>query len=190
MQKPLTKQSFSHKPHSSKQAQVSKPSKLHQPYGIPSKAIQRWIPKALLQAQGYYQGKTSIWVPKQKQGQAEQPKTQAQISITKESINPIQRSAFAKTNLEINATNNLSKPTFQHMALSIGRFTRQANLFLQLMQGKVSQVVVAKIFMDLSQTPPKQDIEKTSTMISKVKDPILFFSKQDASHQEIARLSC
>ena len=33
----------------------------HQPT---AKVTQRWVPKALLHAQGYYEGKESIWLPK------------------------------------------------------------------------------------------------------------------------------
>ena len=48
----------------SKQPQVHKvPTKQskHQPK---AKVTQRWVPKALLHAQGYYEGKASVWLPK------------------------------------------------------------------------------------------------------------------------------
>ena len=72
VQKILPKPTVSHKPYPSKQPQVPKFSRSYQSSGTTTNATQWWIPKTLLQAQGYYQGKTSIWVPKQRQGQVKQ----------------------------------------------------------------------------------------------------------------------
>ena len=82
-QKSLPNPKALHKPNLSKQPQAPKYSKSSPSYGTTTQTHQRWIPKTLLQAQGYYQGKTSIWVPKHRQGQAKQQVTQAPISVNK-----------------------------------------------------------------------------------------------------------
>ena len=50
-----------------KQPQVHKDQKKHPNHKSTARVTQRWVPKALLQAQGFYKGKASIWLPKQGQ---------------------------------------------------------------------------------------------------------------------------
>ena len=50
-----------------KQPQVHKDPKKQPNHKSTTKVTQRWVPKALLHAQGFYEGKASIWLPKQGQ---------------------------------------------------------------------------------------------------------------------------
>ena len=141
-----------------------------------------------MQAQGFYQGKTSIWVPKQRQVQMKQPQPQAPISITKGPVKPTQNSACAITNLESKTIRKLPQPTSQPKILSTRVVLKQAQLLLQLMQGKVSQTVVVELFKAISQTTHKETYEKKLALKSKIKDPVLFFSSQATNNQWITKL--
>ena len=70
----------------------------------------------------------------------------------------------------------------------MGAALKQAQLILQLMQGKVSQTMVAELFKDLSQKPQQQAHEKKKVVNSKVKDVVLFFSSEDANRRRLTRL--
>ena len=70
------------------------------------------------------------------------------------------------------------RTTSQPRIQSTGAVLRQAPLILQLMQAKISQAVVVQYFEAISQTPHKELYEKKSTLKSKPKGPIHFFSSQ------------
>ena len=71
------------KPNQPKQPQVYKDPKQHPIHKTTAKVNQRWVPKALLQAQGFYKGKASIWLPKQGQKHIHKPQQQAQQTLPK-----------------------------------------------------------------------------------------------------------
>ena len=56
-----------------KQPQIYKVPKKQPNHKSTVKVTQRWVPKALLHAQGFYEGKASIWLPKQGQKQVHKP---------------------------------------------------------------------------------------------------------------------
>ena len=83
--KPVKKKLYSHIAISS--TTQRKPTTLKTtPQNLQSSMKYRWIPKSILQAQGYYQGQTSIWVPKcnplPHQRSTTSSQTTSQIQIT------------------------------------------------------------------------------------------------------------
>ena len=66
-QKSLSKTKALHKLNPFKQPQAHKHSKGFQSHQTTTQVHQSWIPKPILQAQGFYKGKKSIWVPKKSQ---------------------------------------------------------------------------------------------------------------------------
>ena len=77
--------------------------------------------------------------------------------------------------------------TSQQKLLSTGTVLKQAQLILQLIQGKIDQAVVVQLFQTISQTPHKEIYEKKPTLKSKVKDPVHFFSRQTPTKRWIPK---
>ena len=181
--------SSSHKSQSANQTQVPRSSTLHQSFGTKSRVTEWWIPKSLLQPQGYYKGNTSIWVPKLKQAQADLSETRSSISTIQETSKPISKSTLSTANLVTKTTNGVSSSSSQRIALPLYSITKQVALFLQLMQGKVSQVTVAELFTNLSYVQQRHEKHKMNTLLSAALDHLLLLSSRKANDGKIAKLA-
>ena len=71
-----------------KQPQIYKVPMKQSNHKSTAKVTQRWVPKDLLHAQGFYKVKASIWLPKQGQKQVHKPQAQAQQIIQKQLVKP------------------------------------------------------------------------------------------------------
>ena len=112
------------------------------------------MPKALLQAQGFYKGKASIWLPKQGQKQVHKPQEQAQQTIQKKSAKQNQESACAITYLESKTITPKPRTTSQCKPQRTGSVLKQAQWILQLLQAKLSQDKVVQYFEATSPQSP------------------------------------
>ena len=95
------------------QPQEYKLPKGSQVHKTTAKFNKRWVPKALLQAQGFYKGKASIWLLKQGQKQVHQPQQQAQQTLQKSSDKLHQKSACTITSLASKTINPKPRMTYQ-----------------------------------------------------------------------------
>ena len=141
-QKTLPKTQALHKPNPYKQPQAQKYSKKNPYHKTTIQVHQRWVPKTLLQAQGFYKGKTSIWVPKQRQEQVQTTQAQAHKLLPKRLVKPNQESACTITNLESKTIQEKPRTTSQLKHQRTISILKQAQWILQLMQAKLSQATV------------------------------------------------
>ena len=109
-----------------KQPQVHKDPKQQPNHKPTAKVTQRWVPKALLQAQGFYKGKASIWFPKQGQKQVHKPQQQAQQTCQWRPAKPHQKSACTITNLESKTITPQPRTTSQGKPKKIGSVLKKA----------------------------------------------------------------
>ena len=81
--------------------------------GTKPKVTQQWIPKSLLQAQGYYKGNTTIWLPKPNQPLKSYQQPQSLIStIPKKQQKPTPTNTPSRFKTPILATQRVSsKPS-------------------------------------------------------------------------------
>ena len=165
-----------HKPNPYKHPQALKVLEKKHFHRTTAKVHQRWVPKTLLQAQGFYKGKTSIWVPKQGQKQVHKPQAQAQQINQKQLVKPNQGSACTITNLETKTITQNPRTTSHLKPQRTGSILKQAQWILQLMQAKISQATVVQYFEAISQAPHTKIAEKEPTLKHKTKGPTQVFS--------------
>ena len=121
-----------------------------------AKATQRWVPKALLQAQGYYEGKASVWLPKQGQKQVTKPLPQAHQLPPKSSATSSQRRTYTITPLASKTITEKPRRAYQSQPHKTGSIFKKAQWLLQLLQAKLVQDRVVDCFANACQAPLTQ----------------------------------
>ena len=146
----------------------------HQPT---AKVSQRWVPKALLSAQGYYEGKASIWLPKQGQTQVGKPLLQA-LKLLQKSLVPLsQKSACTNTNLAYKTITTKLRPPNQCQPLQTGLVLKKAQWLLQLLQAKLAQDQVVYYFATTCQQPSAKLAVHQPSLKPTIKDQTRRFPK-------------
>ena len=131
----------------------------------------RWIPKTLLKAQGYYEGKTSIWLPKHSQKQVGKPLLQAHKPLHQSLATSRLKSACTVTNLASSLIASKISTTSQCHIHKTGSIIRQAQWLLQLLQAKLAQEKVVDYFAAVSQQSWVKSAGHQPPLKLAIKDP-------------------
>ena len=140
----------------------------HQPT---TRVTQRWVPKALLNAQGYYEGKASIWLPKQGQKQVSKPLPQAHQPLQKSLATSRQKSACNITNLASPTLAPKLSTTSQCQPHKTGSVLKRAQWLLQLLQAKLAQERVVDYFAAAGQQPSVKSAGHQPPLKLAINDP-------------------
>ena len=130
------------------------------------------MPKALLHAQGYYEGKASIWLPKQGQKQVSNPQQQAHQPLQKSLATLSQKSACTNTNLASKTITTKLRPPLQ-----TGLVLKKAQWLLQLLQAKLAQDRVVYYFANTCQQPSTKLAVQQPVLKPAIKDQTRRFPK-------------
>ena len=153
-----------------------------------AKVSQRWVPKALLSAQGYYEGKASIWLPKQVQKKVSKPLLQAHQPLQK-SLAPLsQKHACTITTLASKTITTKLRAMNQCQPLQTGLILRKAQWLLQLLQAKLAQDRVVYYFAYTCQQQSVKPAVQQPMLKPAIKDPNRGFPKLYKTLKWIPRL--